>query len=62
MGTLTNAQLGQLTSDQLQALSVDQLTGLTTAQLARLGLDFNWPVALLGLGVFALAVVLALKR
>ena len=26
------------------------------------GLAFNWPVALLGLGVFALAVVLALKR
>jgi len=25
-------------------------------------LAFNWPVALLGLGVFALAVVLALKR
>jgi len=41
---------------------VSLLTGLTTAQLARLGLAFNWPVALLGLGVFALAVVLALKR
>jgi len=41
---------------------VSLLTGLTTAQLARLGLAFNWPVALLGLAVFALAVVLALKR
>ena len=44
------------------AAPVSLLTGLTTAQLARLGLAFNWPVALLGLGVFALAVVLALKR
>jgi len=38
------------------------LAGLNAAQWARLGLAFNWPVALLGLGVFALAVVLALKR
>jgi hypothetical protein len=44
------------------AAPVSLLTGLTTAQLVRLGLAFNWPVALLGLGVFALAVVLALKR
>ena len=44
------------------AAPVSLLTGLTTAQLARLGLAFNWPVALLGLAVFALAVVLALKR
>ena len=44
------------------AAPVSLLTGLTTAQLARLGLAFNWPVALLGLAVFALAVVLAFKR
>ena len=42
--------------------AVSPLAGLSAAQLARLGLAFNWPVALLGLGVFALAVVLALKR
>jgi hypothetical protein len=44
------------------AAPVSLLTGLTTAQLARLGLAFNWPVALLGLGVFAVALVLAFKR
>jgi hypothetical protein len=38
------------------------LAGLSTAQWARLGLAFNWPVALLGLGVLALALVLAFKR
>jgi len=42
--------------------AVSPLAGLSAAQWARLGLAFNWPVALLGLGVFALAVVLALKR
>jgi len=42
--------------------TVSPLAGLSAAQWARLGLAFNWPVALLGLGVFALAVVLALKR
>ncbi|MCX6869050.1 MAG: hypothetical protein NTY84_00275 [Verrucomicrobia bacterium] len=54
-----SAAAGQATGS---AAPVSLLTGLTTAQLARLGLAFNWPVALLGLGVFALAVVLALKR
>ena len=54
-----SAVAGQATGS---AAPVSLLTGLTTAQLARLGLAFNWPVALLGLGVFALAVVLALKR
>ena len=54
-----SAAAGQPTGS---AAPVSLLTGLTTAQLARLGLAFNWPVALLGLGVFALAVVLALKR
>ena len=44
------------------ATAVSPLAGLSAAQWARLGLAFNWPVALLGLGVFALAVVLALKR
>lgn len=42
--------------------AVSPLAGLSGAQWARLGLALNWPVALLGLGVFALAVVLALKR
>jgi len=42
--------------------AISPLAGLNSAQWARLGLAFNWPVALLGLGVFALAVVLALKR
>lgn len=42
--------------------AISPLAGLNAAQWARLGLAFNWPVALLGLGVFALAVVLALKR
>ena len=54
-----SASAGQPTGS---AAPVSLLTGLTTAQLARLGLAFNWPVALLGLAVFALAVVLALKR
>lgn len=36
--------------------------GLSALRLARLGLAFNWPVALLGLGVLALALVLAFKR
>lgn len=36
--------------------------GLGLLQLARLGLAFNWPVVLLGIGVIALAVVLAVKR
>jgi hypothetical protein len=42
--------------------SLSPLSGLSLGQLARLGLAFNWPVVLLGLGVIALAVVLALKR
>ena len=54
-----SAVAGQATGS---AAPVSLLTGLTTAQLARLGLAFNWPVALLGLAVFALAVVLAFKR
>jgi hypothetical protein len=44
------------------ATPVSPLAGLSAAQLARLGLAFNWPVALLGLGVFAVALVLAFKR
>ena len=44
------------------ASSASPLAGLSAAQLARLGLAFNWPVALLGLGVLVLALVLALKR
>ncbi len=44
------------------ASSASPLAGLTAAQLARLGLAFNWPVALLGLGVLVLSLVLALKR
>ena len=44
------------------ASAVSPLAGLSAAQLARLGLAFNWPVALLGLGVLVLALVLALKR
>jgi len=38
------------------------LDGLGLARLARLGLALQWPVALLGLAVLALALVLAFKR
>ena len=38
------------------------LSGLSLGQLARMGLAFNWPVLVLGIGVLVLAVVLANKR
>lgn len=38
------------------------LSGLSLGQLARMGLAFNWPILVLGIGVLILAVVLANKR
>jgi hypothetical protein len=38
------------------------LAGMGMGQLARLGLAFNWPILVLGIGVIALAIVLAVKR
>jgi hypothetical protein len=38
------------------------LAGMGLGQLARLGLAFNWPILVLGIGIIALAVVLAVKR
>jgi hypothetical protein len=38
------------------------LAGMGMGQLARLGLAFNWPILVLGIGIIALAVVLAVKR
>jgi hypothetical protein len=43
-------------------VSSPNLAGLGLGHLARMGLAFNWPILVLGVGVLALAVVLAVKR
>ena len=49
-------------SDNPPLTPASNLADLSKSQLARVGLALNWPVLLLALGVFALTVVIALKR